>query len=151
MAHPAEGDSPELVADAVVKYFYFLCLDESLSFAASLKVLTELKARNWLELAHRPEWVRVLRKWRGQLRRLKPRSKSHARPHTGMMLPMDLDMGVWAAFLSSGVADEIEAVVLSRILGLSDDEIADGLSVTTGTVRYRVGRGLRHLGGYIDA
>ena len=36
-------------------------------------------------------------------------------------------------------------------LGFSDQEIAAGLGVTAGTVRYRVGRGLRHLGGYIES
>ncbi len=53
--------------------------------------------------------------------------------------------------LSNGEPSEVEAVLLSKILGFSDNEIAEGLGVTSGTVRYRIGRGLRHLGGYLES
>jgi DNA-binding NarL/FixJ family response regulator len=139
------------VADRVVKYFYFSCLNEQLSFSASLKVLSELKSRNWLDETHRAQWILLLGKWKRKLKHLPPRVWAENMQHDGIVMPREFDIGVWASFLTTGVGSEIEAVLLSHILGFSDAEIAEGLQVTVGTVRYRVGRGLRHLGGYIES
>lgn len=139
------------VLEAVAKYFFFSCLDEQLSFAASLKVLSELKSRNWLEVSHRSEWVRSLHRWKKKLNHVRARDWKHIPEHKGFVLPADFDISVWSSFLATGDAGECEAVLFSHILGISDQEIALGLGVTEGTVRYRVGRGLRHLGGFIES
>jgi DNA-directed RNA polymerase specialized sigma24 family protein len=139
------------VVEAVAKYFFFSCLDEQLSFTASLKVLSELKARNWLEREHRSRWIETLRKWKPRMTHLKPKPWTESPLEKGYLLPQDFDLSVWVTFLTAAEAVEVEAVLLSRILAFTDEEIADGLSVTTGTVRYRVGRGLRHLGGFIES
>jgi DNA-directed RNA polymerase specialized sigma24 family protein len=138
------------VIDTVAKYFYFASLDEHISFTASLKALTDLKHNDWLDRRHRSRWVQVLSKWKLKLNSLRGKAWSEDSHEKGFSLPKDFDLQVWANFLQTGEATEVEAVLFSKILNFSEEEIAEGLGVTTGTVRYRVGRGLRHLGGYIE-
>ena len=138
------------VIDTVAKYFYFLSLDEQISFSASLKALAELRSNDWLEERDRSRWVQVLAKWKPKLKQLRGRQWRDFAQAPGFSLSENVDINAWSGFLSSGEASEIEAVLLSQILGFSDEDIASGLQVTIGTVRYRVGRGLRHLGGYLE-
>jgi hypothetical protein len=139
------------VNETVAKYFFFSSLDEQVSFTASLKALAELKGNGWMDSSHRAKWVQVLSKWKSRLRSLRGRSWPEAEAGQGFLLPRDFDLVAWTNFLTSGESSEVEAVLFSKILGFDDREIASGLGVTVGTVRYRVGRGLRHLGGYLDA
>jgi DNA-directed RNA polymerase specialized sigma24 family protein len=139
------------ITDTAVKYFFFFSFDEQLSFSASLKVLAELKANNRIEAEHREYWVQMLHKWKPKVRNLRPRPWSDSPVAKGFVVPAEFDLTVWVSFLNAAEADQIEAVLLSRILGFSDIEIAGGLGITVGTVRYRVGHGLRRLGGFVES
>lgn len=139
------------VIETVAKYFYFSCLDEQISFTASLKALTDLKNRGALDKDARSVWIEVLNKWKPRLRSLRGGHWKHKPGESGFSFPADLHIDAWVNFLTSGESSEVEAVLLSKILGFRDDEIAEGLGVTPGTVRYRVGRGLRHLGGFLES
>jgi len=139
------------VAEAVVKYFFFLCLDEHVSFAASLKALADLKATNHLEPEYRNHWVATLHRWKPKLKGIRGRPWSDSPDKRGFEIPVDIEIASWVTFMNTAEAEEIEAVLLSRVLEFTDIEISEGLQITEGTVRYRVGRGLRHLGGYIES
>ena len=142
--------SPSVI-ETVAKYFFFTALDERLSFTASLRVLSELKAKNWINDNHRHHWIEILTKWKPRARSFAPRSWSESPIEKGFVFPPGFDLSLWISFQSAGDPKEVEAVLLSKVLGFSDEEIARGLNVTPGTVRYRIGRGLRHLGGYIES
>lgn len=152
--NPSEGRSDgaglAAAADTVAKYFYFSGFDEQLTFACSFRVLGELKSRGWLEAGYRDHWVNVLSKWRGKMKSVSPRDRAGYAHEKGFEVPADFKMEAWSNFIANGEPSEVEAVLLSRILDFTDEEIAGGLGVTRGTVRYRVGRGLRHLGGYLE-
>jgi hypothetical protein len=60
--------------------------------------------------------------------------------------PENVDKGPWREFRRHASIVELTAVVWSAILKNSDSDIADGLNITEGTVRYRVGKGLLLLG-----
>lgn len=137
------------VIETVAKYFFFTALDERVSFAASLKVLSELKSSNWLD--DRVRWIEVLSKWKPRLPGIHPRNWSDHPSEKGFTFPKTFDLSLWISFQSAAEPLEVEAVLLSKILGFSDEEIAAGLKTTVGTVRYRVGRGLRHLGAYVES
>ncbi|NJL25208.1 MAG: hypothetical protein HC902_08535 [Calothrix sp. SM1_5_4] len=139
------------VIDTVAKYLFLSCLDERVSFSASLKVLSELKNSNWMDVRHRPRWIEVLTRWKPRLRGITARNWGDDGTAKGFLYPKSFDLSLWISFQSSGEPSEVEAVLLSKVLGFSDDEIAAGLNITPGTVRYRVGRGLRHLGAYIES
>ena len=75
------------------------------------------------------------------------RSKTADRIESGSwVMPQNLDMGAWKQFSKQAEPDEMLAVVWSKILKFSDEDIAEGLGVTVGSIRHRVGRGLRLLG-----
>lgn len=139
------------VLESVAKYFFFTALDERVSFSASLKVLSELKANNWLENENRARWVEVLTKWKPKLPAIPPKAWSDTPSDKGFVFPRGFDLSLWISFQSAADPIEVEAVLLSKVLGFSDSEIATGLKTTEGTVRYRVGRGLRHLGAYVES
>ena len=139
------------VIETVAKYFYFTSLNEQLTFAASFRVLNELKANGWIEDGHRDRWVALLTKWRSKMRKISPRDWAHYPEEKGFVPPDNFNTAAWSNFMANGEPSEVEAVLLSRILGFTDGEMASGLGVTVGTVRYRVGRGLRHLGGYLES
>lgn len=147
----ATGLASEAVVETAAKYFYFSSLSEQSSFAASLKALADLENNGWLETKHKSKWIQVLSKWRTRLRSVRSKAWVASAKEAAFIFPAGLDINVWMSFLGSGEPTEVEAVLLSHILGFTDEEIAEGLGVTTGTVRYRVGRGLRHLGGYLES
>ena len=93
----------------------------------------------------------MLSKWKPRLRSLRSKAWVANAKEAGFILPPELDINVWMSFVGQGEPTEVEAVLLSKILGFSDEDIAEGLGVTAGTVRYRIGRGLRHLGGYLES
>lgn len=141
----------DAVVETAAKYFYFSSLSEQASFAAALKALADLKTNGWLGVEHKSKWIQILSKWRIRLRSLKSKAWIASAKDAGFVLPPELDINVWMTFLGNGEPTEVEAVLLSKILGFSDEDIAAGLQVTVGTVRYRIGRGLRHLGGYLES
>lgn len=139
------------VIETVAKYFFFLTLNEQLTFAVGFRVLADLKAKDLLEKDEPAELIQVLHKWKTKLHQISPRDWSHFPDEAGFEWPKDFKMDAWKNFLGVGEADEVEALLLSRFLGFGDEHVADGLNVSVGTVRYRVGRGLRHLGGYLES
>lgn len=141
----------ETVIETVAKYFFFTALDERVSFSASLRVLAELKSKDWIGRQHRERWVQTLTKWKDKARTLTPKTWSNVPSDKGFVFPRGFDLSLWISFQSAAEPLEVEAVLLSKILGFTDEEIANGLGITAGTVRYRVGRGLRHLGAYVES
>jgi hypothetical protein len=87
----------------------------------------------------------TFQQWK-KYRKLKTMSKPPLMLEAGWLFPENLDMGPWREFQKTSDSDELLAVVWSQILGFTDEEISRGLGITVGTVRYRVGNGLRKLG-----
>jgi hypothetical protein len=69
---------------------------------------------------------------------------------SGWIVPQDLDMGPWREFQKNATSDELLSVIWSRILRIPENEIALGLDLTTGTVRYRMARAFRKLGNMVQ-
>ncbi|MNT80198.1 hypothetical protein D3C72_2196280 [compost metagenome] len=65
---------------------------------------------------------------------------------SGWLIPEGVDLGPWREFQKTASEDELLTVIWSKILKLSDHEISEGLGITQGTIRYRLGRALRKLG-----
>jgi hypothetical protein len=66
---------------------------------------------------------------------------------SGWQLPDRLDLSPWKEFQKIAPEDELLAVIWSQILGLKDEDISTALGFSEGTLRYRMGRALRKLGG----
>ncbi len=65
---------------------------------------------------------------------------------SGWTLHPDVDIGSWREFLAESDGEVVEAVVFSKILNFKDQPISQGLGITIGTLRYRLGNGIRLLG-----
>lgn len=61
-------------------------------------------------------------------------------------IPKELNISAWNQFIKDSKEDELLLVTWSKILNISDADIARGLGLSEGTVRYRVGNGLKKLG-----
>ena len=57
-----------------------------------------------------------------------------------------VDLAPWCDFLKEAEDEVILVMIFSKILLLPDQDIARGMGISIGTVRYRLGSGLRLLG-----
>jgi hypothetical protein len=62
------------------------------------------------------------------------------------ILPPGISFGAWKQFHKESAQEDLIAIIWSRIIGVEEGKIAQGLGLTTGTVKYRIGKGLRQLG-----
>lgn len=63
-----------------------------------------------------------------------------------LLLPEKSNFGPWFEFRKVADEKDFSAVLYSKVLQLSDEDIASGLAVSVGTVRFRVAKGLKTLG-----
>ncbi|MCC7403363.1 MAG: hypothetical protein IT288_03110 [Bdellovibrionales bacterium] len=130
-------------------FFFFAALDERFAQSAAIKALRKCRQRV-KSLGNRDEkWpaviVDVTNSFFNKLKQSKrlPAAISY---EAGWILPEGVDLGPWMEFQKEADLDEFLAVLWSRVLGISDEAISEGLGVSAGTVRHRVGRGLHILG-----
>jgi hypothetical protein len=80
-----------------------------------------------------------------------PASVSASPPPSGgaggqWRIPPGADLAAWSKFSRAVSEDERLAIAFAHILKFAQDEIADGLSISLGTLRHRLGRAARSLG-----
>ncbi len=68
--------------------------------------------------------------------------------NSGWDLPPGLDIGVWKDFQKNASEEDLLAIVWSKIINISESEIAMGLGLSAGTIRYRVSHAVRKLGAF---
>jgi hypothetical protein len=134
----------------IALFFLFALIDEKIALQAAHKTIGFLKATAVVgkgsESERRVALIRALRSGFETYRKLLPQRKS-ARPLVqSWSWVSDVDLRAWSKFHKEATDDDVIAVVLSKILGLADAEIAEGLRISLGTARYRIGRGVRQLG-----
>ena len=126
-------------------FFYFMFLDEVKAQNATIRAIRKIrrladsdgvKPGTVVEVAH----SEATRSFRGA------RATGLAVSSGHILLPKNSDWGPWFEFRKLSDFKEFEAVLLHQVLGFSAEEIAEGLTVPVGTIRYRVGHGLRQLG-----
>lgn len=136
----------------IALFFLFTLLEEKSAVAASETTAALIKAqppRGPLveESARRVALIRILKKTFDQSRKSLPRNRVVPNADSDLwQWPVGLDSQSWIRFQKSSDDGEVIAVVLSRILRFADYEIAEGLNVSIGTARYRIGKGMRALG-----
>ncbi len=135
---------------SVALFFFYACMDEETAFQSTTKTIEKCKKRTAKGALEHEDVEAVLvnstfetwKQWQ-QGTSLSHISVSH---EAGWMLAEGAEFGVWQDFRRSAEADEFLAVIWSKLLKIPDEHIAKGLDVSVGTVRHRVGRGLRQLG-----
>jgi len=141
----------------VLLFFALSCLDDKKAFQCAEKAVVTFKSRlrslprsapvsdtNVLLIQSCLQQTAGLKKDKGQRRPfLSPSMNQKSTLLSGIL---DEDWARWSSFHATSTFDERTAVLLTKILGFSKEEIAMALNVTEGTISYRVGRGLRKLG-----
>ena len=141
----------------IALFFLFSLMDEKVALQAAQKTIAGLKAAGkstnpiGSEATSIPALpattiIATLRKMHDQHRKLVPRNRPLMIPSESWQLPAHVDAEAWIGFQKDSADTEIVAVVLSKILGYSDQDVAEGLNVSLGTARYRIGKGVKQLG-----
>lgn len=136
---------------ALALFFFFACLDETRAKEAASKAADEFERMRRKD-ANLDSTIGVVSassniwdEYRARISRGRPRYSADS----GWILPENVDMGHWKEFQKSAPEDELVSVIWVHILGYSEEVVARALGLTEGTLRYRVGRGLRKLGGLL--
>lgn len=134
----------------IALFFLFSLMDEKTALHAAGRVIASVKAAY---PAGKPQTIsnsELIKSCWGQWPQHRKLARTHANsapiPSSAWALPERADLGPWMKFHRSAADEEIVAVTLINILGFSENEVAHGLNVSVGTVRYRVGNAIRRLG-----
>ena len=136
---------------AVALFFAFALPEERIAMQAAEKAVTEIKSEITKSNAKSDESKNVLivRACRNSFQRSKKQiQRRNPRFQFGksVLFPDHTDPSPWIRFQAEAGDDELLAVILNKILKIPEVEIAQGLDISDGTVRYRVSRAVRRLG-----
>ena len=133
---------------AIALFFYFAFLDDRRAIEASAQALTicnEKRKRN-PELKSSVAVVAATQTIWNKYKMRVVRGRPNTSVESGWLIPNGVDLGPWREFQKNATQDELLTVIWSKILNMSDEDISEGLGITQGTIRYRLGRALRKLG-----
>lgn len=143
----------EVDVKSIALFFYFAFLDDKKAIEASTQALAfsrdkrkknpELKSSIILVSATKTVWDR----YKAHVNRGRPNTSVES----GWLIPDSVDLGPWREFQKTASEDELLTVIWSKILKVDDLDISEGLGITQGTIRYRLGRALRKLGSMIQS
>lgn len=133
---------------SIALFFYFAFLDDDKAIEAASQALAFCRARQRKKSKIKNS-VLIVVATKTIWHKFKPRI-SRGRPNTtkesGWLLPQGVELGPWREFQKTASEDELLGVIWSKILQINDDDISEGLGITQGTIRYRIGKALRRLG-----
>ncbi len=133
---------------AIALFFYFAFLDDRRAMEASTLAITickEKKSRNPSLRSNIAIVAATQTIWSKYKMRV-VRGRPNTSVESGWLIPSGIDLGPWREFQKNASQDELLTVIWSKILNVTDEDISEGLGITQGTIRYRLGRALRKLG-----
>ena len=133
---------------SIALFFYFALLDDQKAIEAASLALAQGRARKQRSpnLKNTVATVAVTKEIWDKYKTRVARGRPNTSIESGWLIPEGVDLGPWREFQKSASEDELLTVIWSKILKIADDDISEGLGITQGTIRYRLGRALRKLG-----
>lgn len=133
---------------AIALFFYFAFLDDRRAIEASTHALAmcQEKLNRNQDLRHNVAIVASTQNIWNRYKVKMIRGKPNTSVESGWLIPSGVDLGPWREFQKNSAQDELLTVIWSKVLKISDQDISEGLGITQGTIRYRLGRALRKLG-----
>ncbi|MEK6772582.1 MAG: hypothetical protein AABY64_01465 [Bdellovibrionota bacterium] len=141
----------ELAVRDIALFFFFCLLDEEKAYDFSSRAVDEFYE---LKRKHPTEKVQILvvratyKIWK-KLKSKIQRGRPQITKQMGWTWPHDINFGPWMEYQKNAIHDEFIVSIWALFLKYSDDEIANGLEMTPGTIRYRLGHALKKLGTYV--
>jgi hypothetical protein len=133
---------------SIALFYFFAFLDDRRALEASTQAISVFNFKKKKNPQFSPSVLTVMSTfsiWSKHHLKLN-RGNPNISVEAGWNIPTDLDLGPWREFQKLATQDELLAVIWSKILGLNELDIAQGLGISEGTVRYRLGKALRKLG-----
>jgi hypothetical protein len=135
-------------------FFLLGFMEERVALSAASRAIAQLKAEN-PDISRRdrePEMIpiadiiRVCREsWKTHRKQIH-RNQPSDTPETVWQIPSALDLTTWTRYQKDAPDEDVMTVLFSLVLRVSDEELAEGFQTSTGTIRYRLGKGVRQLG-----
>lgn len=138
----------EKETQSIALFFFFALLDDQKAIEAASQALALCRVRKQRnpQLKNSVAVVAATKSVWDKFKVRVARGKPNTSVESGWLLPEGVDLGPWRDFQKSASEDELLTVIWSKILKIEDDDISEGLGITQGTIRYRLGRALRKLG-----
>ena len=137
--------------ERAIVFFYLALLDESKAQAATAEAVHQFRKKGLYQVQDlQPEkWAEFVAILNGIFKKYRTSSRATGAAFTSgnLILPSSLKWSTWLEFHRLAEPSDCQAVLFNKILGLSDSVVSQGLQVSEGTVRFRVARSLRLLGG----
>ena len=133
--------------EAVLKFFYFMLLDEGLALTAALDAVKRIQKTLKKERTANIELV-MIQTMNSVLNSYRRSRKNYvlSTPARSQFKISNLDHLVqWKEFMKKGDDDLAVAVVLRYILGYKPELMSEGLQVPMGTVFYRIRHALETI------
>jgi hypothetical protein len=129
-------------------FFLMGFMDEKVALAAASRCVAKVKASQdsastQLEAV---EMIKICRDAWKTFRKQIPRNQPLTTPADSWVVPEDLDISIWARYQKDAADEDVMALLFSLVLGVSDQDLAEGFQTSVGTIRYRLGKGVRQLG-----
>ena len=148
---------------SIFLFFYYIFLEEKTASKATRKVLKKQKKLSAISKTTQDQLIyskiktdhqeviclliasclQVLKKY--QKHSFSKNKQNLRSPHKGSFIP-SIDLEPWCDFLRETEDEVVLVVILSKILLFKDEDIARAMKISIGTVKYRLGYGLRCLG-----
>lgn len=128
-------------------FYYFSFLDEGRAQAATDQTLKKINQERALYKDEQSD-VELVRVTDQFLKKTKKKIKPVGLAFSSgtILLPEKSNWGPWFEFRKEADVRDFHTILYSRILGIKEEAIAEGLALPLGTVHYRMGRGLKTLG-----
>lgn len=138
---------------AIALFFYFAFLDDKKAIEASTHAIAfcQEKLKRNSELRHNVAVVAATQSVWDRYKVKMMRGRPNTTVESGWLIPAGVDLGPWREFQKNSASDELLTVIWAKILKISDQDISEGLGITQGTIRYRLGRALRKIGSVTQA
>lgn len=129
-------------------FFLLGFMDEKVALAAASRCVARIKVSHESSSSSFPtvELIRICRESWKTFRKQIPRNQPLSTPSDSWILPSDLDISIWTRYQKDAADEDVMALLFSLVLGVSDQDLADGFQTSVGTIRYRLGKGVRQLG-----
>ncbi len=141
----------ELAIRDIALFFFFCLLDEEKAHDLSFRAVDEyyeLKRKfpsEALPMLVVKSTFKIWNKHKSKFQRGRPQINRHM----GWTWPHDINFGPWMEYQKNAMTDEFIVAIWSLFLKYNDEDIAVGLDLSKGTIRYRLGHALKQLGTYV--
>lgn len=135
-------------------FFLLGFMEERIALSAASRAIAQLKAE-FSEISRKDREpgavaigavIRVCRESWKVYRKQIPRNQASNPPENTWIIPEHVDLTTWARYQKDAPDEDIMTVLFSLVLGVRDEDLAEGFQTSMGTIRYRLGKGVRQLG-----